>query len=66
MTSRYNIRKISYQVADEEKSSFSLKMNPVERIKYLEHLRKINLGPMADLPIRKIITVIPFTLHQGK
>jgi hypothetical protein len=52
------IRKINYQTAKAERAAYFLNLSPAERVKYLQHLRKLNLGNVADEPIKKIISVI--------
>lgn len=66
MPGKYKIRKINFQIAHEEKSDYFMKMSPEERIKYLQHLRKINLGKSAESPMKKIIAIIPFTNRKDK
>jgi hypothetical protein len=66
MAGKHKIRKINFNIAREEKVAYSGRMSPEERIKYLQHLRKINLGPSAETPLKKIVILIPVTKRENK
>jgi len=58
MSGKRKIRKINRQIAEEERISYTQKLSPGERIKYLQHLRELNLGKKANEPLKKVIKLI--------
>jgi hypothetical protein len=59
MSGRKKIRKINRQIAEEERIFYGLKLTPDERLKYLQHLRELNLGDKAREPLKKVIRLMP-------
>ena len=51
-------RIIDFSIAKEEKEKYTNQLTPEERLKYLEHLREINLGPKVKEPIKRILQII--------
>lgn len=58
MNKRRRIRKINFQIAQEERRKFADKLSPLERLEYLQHLRVINLGETANNEFEKILSII--------
>ena len=58
MVKKSKVRKVDFQAEREEKAEYFLKMTPGDRIKYLYKLRRLNLGPMAESPMKKTVTII--------
>ncbi len=53
-----SVRKIDFKTAEEEEVKYRESLSPEQRLKYLQHLREINLGDQAKGPVKRIIRFI--------